>query len=287
MKQLIYIVFTLLSTYSFAQKTIRGTITGAETKTTLPYVNIGIQGTEIGTISNEKGEFRLQLKESVQPTDSLLFSFIGFETKAFLIKSLVNKENLEIELTPSNEELEEVVLSGKKPKEKKIGRSHVGTKTLSLHFYTRDEEQDDRLGKEMGMKFNLRGDYRLKNLIFYVGYTHYNWVKFRVNVYRLEDDEPTELLTKEDIIFTVLDIENEWFSVDLNDYNLYLRKELGSFLVTIQWLESDKKHENSIFFSIPAGMTPLRKSYYREKGFAEWKQNPGVNASFYLVVDKY
>lgn len=285
MKKYFLILIILISTYNYSQSNIKGKLIDGETDIALPYANIGIQGTNIGTVSDKNGHFNLRLKKNQSLNDSLKFSFIGYKTNSIQIASLVNKSNV-IKMTPSADELSEVVISSKKPKQKIIGRNHIGTTTLWTNFYIAGEKQNDRLGKELGMKFNLRGDYRLKSLNFYVGSNQYNSVKFRLNVYKIDNNQPTELINNEDIIFEVGDIQTDWFKVDLNEYDIYLKEELGDFAVTIQWLESDKKKSDSKFFSIPTSLNPLDTKYFREKGMSKWNSS-NHNLSFYLVVDRY
>ena len=285
MKTPFLILIILISTYNYSQSNIRGKIIDVENKTVLPYANIGIQGTNIGTVSDKNGFFNLRLKKDQNLNDSLQFSFIGYKTNSIQIATLLNRENL-VEMTSKADELSEVIISSKKPRQKIIGRNHIGTGTLWSNFYIAGEKQDDRLGKELGMKFNLRGDYRLKSLNFYVGPNEYNSVKFRVNIYKIDNNQPTELMNGEDIIFEIGDIQSEWFKVDLNEYDIYLKEEIGDFAVTIQWLESDQKTSDSKFFSIPSSINPLDTKYFREKGMSEWKSS-NHNLSFYLVVDRY
>ena len=285
MKRILAIIYLITITAGFAQTGIRGKIIDSETGLSLPYVNIGIPRTNIGTVSDNQGEFDLHLKEDIYLNDSIRFSFIGYKTEEFPISSLSKKENY-IELIPEISQLQEVVFSSEEPKHKKLGRNHTGLKTLWYNLYTAGEEADDRLSKEFGMKFKLRNDCRVNSLNFYIGQNEYSSVKFRVNFYRLEDNLPGELLNKEDIVFEVKNGVSGWFTVDLVSYNIYLKEELEEVAVTIQWLESEKKNPESKFFSVPGAFSPFDTMYYREKGMAQW-MNKGYNLSFYLDADCY
>lgn len=52
-------------------------IIDSKTKEKIPYVNIWVENENIGTTSNEKGEFELKINN----TKIILFSAIGFETR--------------------------------------------------------------------------------------------------------------------------------------------------------------------------------------------------------------
>ena len=285
MKPVFLTVMVLFGLYVQAQTKITGKVIDAETQAALAFTNIGILGTTTGTVSDHNGNFSLSLNTKLSFKDTLQFSFIGYKTTSIVISRLKPSDNI-IEMVPQADQLDQVVITGIKPKEKIIGRNHIGSGTLWSNFYIAGEEQDDRLGRELGMRFNLKGDYRLKTFSFYIGSNEYNSVKFRLNVYKIDENGPAELLNKEDVIFDVGDIQSDWFELNLEDYNIYIKEELSSFAVTIQWLESDKKSQDSKYFSIPLSINPLDTKYFREKGMSQWKSS-NHNLSFYLTVDRY
>ena len=104
MKKLLAITFLLISNLSFCQ--LRSVIIDSETKEKIPYVNIWVENENIGTTSNEKGEFELE----IDGIKIIQFSAIGFESKK--ISSGLIKETLE--LKPITTELDEVIISSKK-----------------------------------------------------------------------------------------------------------------------------------------------------------------------------
>ena len=74
------ILISLSFIYStFAQKSFSGTVISSNLKDPLSYVNIGVLNKDIGTVSNEKGKFELELKEEFLK-DSLTFSIIGYRS---------------------------------------------------------------------------------------------------------------------------------------------------------------------------------------------------------------
>ncbi len=58
---------------------ISGQVLDAETHMPLPFASIAVMGSQLGTISNADGHFVLS-SESILPTDTLLFSYMGYET---------------------------------------------------------------------------------------------------------------------------------------------------------------------------------------------------------------
>lgn len=116
MKKIVVIILIITSFSNlFAQNdgSIKGKVIDAQTRETLPFVNILILGTLIGNTTDEKGEFTI--KETPLGYLKLQVSFIGYETK-FSDDYLVTREKspyILIELSQNNEQLDEVVVQSK------------------------------------------------------------------------------------------------------------------------------------------------------------------------------
>ncbi|MBM4166310.1 MAG: hypothetical protein FJ218_05235 [Ignavibacteria bacterium] len=111
MKITLCTIFILLSQFSFSQENNFGSISGkiisAETKQPLPFINVILEGTKIGTSSNDEGKFFLENISLGNYT--LIVSAIGFETKRRAIEILSNKTVvLSIEMKESSVELKEI-----------------------------------------------------------------------------------------------------------------------------------------------------------------------------------
>lgn len=97
----------------YSQKTIvRGVVLDASNKEPLPFVNISFSNTNIGTITEQDGSFRL---ETTKNNDTLLISYVGYESQLIKIKRFISQE-LNIELTPTEMNLGEItVFAGENP----------------------------------------------------------------------------------------------------------------------------------------------------------------------------
>ena len=156
--------------------------------------------------------------------DTVIFSYIGFKTKNYLISEL-NKIKEPILLQPKNMELDEVVVSSKKVKlkSKKSGRSSKGHGLMHSNFYSYYEKDvDDRLSKEKGMKFKIRRNCHIKDLNFNISSNDFKFLTFRVNFYKIKDGLPTDLIVQENIVFEIKNNFWDWFKVDLDPYDIYL-----------------------------------------------------------------
>lgn len=112
-KRLIFILL-IISQFTFSQ--IKGIVKDSISGEPIPYVNIGIENENVGTTSEENGQFQLNYNNY---SKRIIFSSLGYETKKVLVKN-----QLEILLKPSEIKLNEVILLGKKnTKEIEIGKS--------------------------------------------------------------------------------------------------------------------------------------------------------------------
>ena len=112
MKKNLFLFFSLLSFVVFSQTKVGGIVkdgSGAP----IAFANIVFKGSTEGTITNDNGRFYF---ESEATYDTIVVSFIGFETMELRLERKVNY-GLELVLTESTEQLDEVVVyTGKQSK---------------------------------------------------------------------------------------------------------------------------------------------------------------------------
>ena len=126
-------VAIFLSTFSILNSQNFGNITGkiidASTREVIPYVNVLVVGTNIGTVSNENGEFNIN--NVPLGYVSIQVSYLGYLT-TFSENYLVTKEKtpfIVVELVPSNEVLNEVIIESstfKKSIESPVSKQSLG-----------------------------------------------------------------------------------------------------------------------------------------------------------------
>ncbi|WP_421918897.1 SusC/RagA family TonB-linked outer membrane protein [Marinifilum sp.] len=107
MKKLIAIFyFLLLSSVIWAQQRNITGVVFDESGLALPGVNVVVQGTTVGTITNIDGQFSIQVNEG---QNALEFSFIGYKSQTIDVSST---ENLTVNMEPDAIGLNEVVAVG-------------------------------------------------------------------------------------------------------------------------------------------------------------------------------
>jgi len=76
-----YVILLILSQSIslFGQQQVRGVVLDADTDKAMSFVNIAVVGSTYGTVSNQNGEFTINL-EKIDQTDSIAFYYIGYET---------------------------------------------------------------------------------------------------------------------------------------------------------------------------------------------------------------
>ncbi|HCW08856.1 MAG TPA: hypothetical protein DGG95_15985, partial [Cytophagales bacterium] len=91
---------------SFTIKSISGKVVSADDGTALPGVNVVVDGTSQGTVTDANGSFNIQVSDDQQ---KLVFSFVGMQTKEVELKG---KDKLDIEMNADASQLSEVVVVG-------------------------------------------------------------------------------------------------------------------------------------------------------------------------------
>lgn len=94
-----------------AQTFLEGNVLDSKTGDMLPFVNIAISGTSVGTTSDLNGEFKLQVPANMMGKE-LTFSSVGFNTVSYSISQVAN-QHVSVKMEPMDLKLEEVVVTDK------------------------------------------------------------------------------------------------------------------------------------------------------------------------------
>jgi TonB-linked SusC/RagA family outer membrane protein len=100
---------------------VSGKVISAKDQSEIPGVNIRIKGTTKGTISSIDGTYQIALQSA---QDTLIFSFIGFITKAEPVRG---RTAVNVALESETTELEEVVVTGFQEVERKLFTGSAAT----------------------------------------------------------------------------------------------------------------------------------------------------------------
>jgi len=132
---------------------LKGSVLDSQSKDPLPYANIYVLHTTNGVISNETGNFSLNIA-GLKESDTICFQYIGYKTKKVSFKQLQDSSTIFLEEELFN--LSETLIFGSIPNVKKIVKKVVENKdvnykktTSKLKVFIRGRENSDI------KKFNL------------------------------------------------------------------------------------------------------------------------------------
>ncbi len=135
---------------SLPAQTIQSTILDFNTREPIPFVNIGILGKNIGTVSDTNGQFTLDIPQSeIVPKDTLRFSSIGYQSLDFLVKDLATLPK-EIKLQKTTLLLPTVTINPKKYKRLKTLGHRANSDKIVFYF------QSNSLGNELASLIEVK-----------------------------------------------------------------------------------------------------------------------------------
>lgn len=99
------VVFIVTFSVTWAQRTVTGTVTGADDGTPVPGVNVIVKGTAAGTVTDIDGMYQISVPED---GGILVFSFIGLATEEVEVG---NQSTINMVMTADIQQLTEVVVT--------------------------------------------------------------------------------------------------------------------------------------------------------------------------------
>ena len=261
----------------FAQSnSVRGTIFN-EKNEPLSYVNIGIIGTSLGTVSDEKGDFKLYFDETIAENDTVRFSSIGFSTQDFSINKLRGNEDFNLEMKISNNTFTEVVVLPGFEKTKTKGNKNTGARMNVYNSISKKPNQN--LGAEIGRKFKIKTTTQLKKNRFFVAKNNFDTVRFRINIYHLKRRKPGKNILTQNIIKEVVEKKTGWIEVDLTPYQILSDK---SVIVGVEWIYHSK---NGRFLTLSISVPSVGSVHFYKYGSQnKWKRFSMMSSAMQLEM---
>lgn len=109
---LILLLFAFTHVSTFAQVSLSGKLTDAQNNEALVGASVLVKGTSNGTTTNTQGEFNLRYSGNFPLT--LIFSYIGYETKEFVLSA---NQPIQLQLTPTEVSLNELNVTARRRSE--------------------------------------------------------------------------------------------------------------------------------------------------------------------------
>ena len=145
-------LFIIFAIPSFSQTQIEGVLLEKGNGTPIPFANIFIKGTSLGTTSNDEGKFTLYVQSS-DNNNEVVFSCIGYASKSIKIKDFTLGQIVTIYLDPVIYSLQEVTIHASKKKSlsadqivanaiKNINNNYTTAPTFLHGFYRQTHLED-------------------------------------------------------------------------------------------------------------------------------------------------
>lgn len=226
MKHLNLLVLLLFKVALSYGQIIEGKVLDNSTNSPLEYASIGVINTRYGTITNEHGKFRLEIKET-KDTSTIRFSMIGFETKLFKVKELIDNKKV-IKLKRKTIEIDEVLV---KPNNR---QRKIGTTNRRFGKICGWEGNSRGKGHEIGSEFDLGNQpVRIESIHIRVHRQSFDSSLFRLHIRTIKNKLPDKELLGENILIPVT-VFKGWTKFDLSNYNIIMK---GKVAVSLEWLK--------------------------------------------------
>ncbi len=139
MKKFLIAICAALTTVSAgAQTIVEGIVTDSATGDVLPFVNIAVSGTTVGTISDMNGEFCLNVPAGMGDKE-LSFSSVGYSPITKRIPTSPD-ERMSIALAPVDYKINEVVITDKSQAGRRVLKDVV--EKAATNYINRDFSYD-------------------------------------------------------------------------------------------------------------------------------------------------
>ncbi|MES2808272.1 MAG: carboxypeptidase-like regulatory domain-containing protein [Bacteroidota bacterium] len=260
----------ICSTATYAQL-VTGTVKDAKTKQPLSFVNVGVVGKGLGTVTNDAGTFSLALEKYTK--DSLRVSILGYKSQSFLVADILkNPDVLAITLLPDAISLKEVKIKSHKWKGIVLGNT---TKSQGVAA----ELKGPMLGFEIGVVIPVKKSPAwLKRFnCSIINNMQGDSVRLRLNVYSVKDGMPDKNILQQNIYTTVFKGDKE-IIIDLEPYNI---KVDGDFFVSLETIQSmidvDLRLSASVYKRAP--------SIVRSASQSSWGNLIRIGVGFNVLID--
>ncbi len=230
----------------------------SDSRKAIEFVNIGIVGKNIGTVSNTNGIFKISVDKDMD-LDTILFSAIGYEPRLSKIADLRVRRGNKIYLKKKAYDISEVVIKPRNFTEKTLGVLDTNNKLIAGF-------KDNLLGYECGIRVDIKKSAILKQLKINISTCTYDSIFYRLNVYSAEEDMTFTNILKEPIYLKMSkDTLNNELVINLEPYNIVVD---GNFLVSLEHVKD--LGEGELYFYTGT----RRLTYFKITSQGNWQFSP-------------
>lgn len=279
-------LFILVSSISFSQDLKKIYLLNKKDSSEIAFATIKILNTDLGTFSNENGEFEIPKK-----TDSLLISCIGYKEQRLSLSNL--KDDI-IYLEPLFVELPDIIVK----KRNSIGKDILGINKGNFDFLWGPSGSGEEFAQKISLSQNDQEIIKLLKVILLA--KNFN-NEYPVVLHIYEEDKLTHLPGKEILTNTYV-IKKQNFKgnkivIDLSSENILLDQKI--IFVSFQWLSnnlsSNKTKKSGTLLYMTRNISE-ELTYFRRLSTKEyyWIPAPRVpdrtkpsNTMFSIEIERY
>lgn len=285
MKSLSLLLLFIIFAIRLQGQNISGKVVDFSSSEPLIYVSIGVLETIKGTITDEKGNFNLDI--TGQPNKSAVrFSMIGYKSQTFTIEELFKAKNI-IKLKNEPIQLAPITI---KPSGK---IKEIGTTGYSKGIVCGWGGTYFGKGQEIGLKIELGAlPVRIKSLHFRLDKQSFDSSLFRLHIREIVENMPLKELLDQNIFIPVTK-ESGWIDIDLSKYNFVFS---GDIALSLEWIKVVGIHQDRLVKvreseqASPGVLFNAKKRkgriYSRWGSEAKWVSSDSQSPSFYLTVQE-
>jgi hypothetical protein len=270
MKRLSFVALFVFTTLFAHAQMFDGVVKDAKTDQPLPYVNVGIIGKSVGTVSDTEGRYSISL--TGHDADSLRISMIGYRPQSFLVEDFRKgySSYKSISLQPDLREIKEVRVTNHKWKQVVLGNT---TKSQS----TNAGFTSNKLGNEIGAIIKIkRAPTYLKQFNASISGDVTDSVQLRLNFYTVKDGLPDKPLQLQSVFVTIKKGDKN-VTVDLEPYFIVVEDK---FFVSLEWIKNARGH--GIMFSASLFSSAVIS---RETSQAGWEKEGIAGVGFNVLAE--
>ena len=264
MRNYFFILIVTICTILQAQIKLKGSVKDSN-NLPISYCSIGIKNSEVGAITDENGNFSIEIPENLSKSQ-LIFDALGYDEISKSIEEV--QQNSIIILNEKSISLSEVTLKTEKMKEKIIGQKTRPMLTFSKMF------NQNVPTIEQGNIFEIYPNTKLNAFNFHIiPSSKYEEITLKVNIYVVKNGLPTESLLDENIIYKTS--TTGWQKIDLTPYKFRF-KNVNQIAVTLQLVNYKKLEHEDFVFGISAKKSLAKDLLFRYQSQGNWEASAGV-----------
>lgn len=228
MKLIIVLLASLFIPVAGNGQTFRGIVRDSKTGEALPYANIGIQGKQLGGVSDQFGRFSVSF-EAAASNDVVVISYVGYARKQFRVSELDMTQEHLVQLVPIVLQLDEIVVDGKRES------VTLGNKGKTSRHTGWGDFSSSR-GRAIGLLIPAYDvPVRVNQLFFHVDACEFDSALVRINFFVYQQEQLIPFASQQKNIFHTINQKKGWVEVRILE-DIILRNE--EVIVAIEWLDA-------------------------------------------------